>query len=199
MDNADAADTGDRQWLTYGQLAEARQIGRRAAVRLAQRHRLRRQPGNDGTVRVWVPADMAASSPFRPHPPATPATPDAADADDTKGADAAPFHSQALAALEDALRAADARADAALALANTLAAELADAGVRADHERQRADALHTGLATAETAITELRAGLAVAEHDAQAALEAAEALRQAEAERKARGLVARLRAAWRGE
>ena len=35
--------------------------------------------------------------------------------------------------------------------------------------------------------------------DAQAALEAAEALRQAEAERKARGLVARLRAAWRGE
>ena len=69
MDNADAADTGDGQWLTYGQLAEARQIGRRAAVRLAQRHRLRRQPGNDGTVRVWVPADMAASSPFRPHPP----------------------------------------------------------------------------------------------------------------------------------
>ena len=64
---------------------------------------------------------------------------------------------------------------------------MADAGVRADHERQRADALHTGLATAETAITELRAGLAVAEHDAQAALDAAEAIRNAEAERKAQG------------
>ena len=91
MDKADAADMGDGQWMTYGQLAEARQIGRRAAVRLAQRHRLRRQPGNDGSVRVWVPADMAASSPFRPHPPATPATPDDADADDTTAADATPF------------------------------------------------------------------------------------------------------------
>ena len=76
------------RWLTYGQLAEARQIGRRAAVRLAQRHRLRRQPGNDGTVRVWVPADMAASSPFRPHPPATP---DAADADEPRELTQSPF------------------------------------------------------------------------------------------------------------
>ena len=86
---------GDGSWMTYGQLAEARQIGRRAAVRLAQRHHLRRQP----TVRVWVPADMAASSPFRSYPPATP---DDVDADDTPVADATPFHAQALAALEDA-------------------------------------------------------------------------------------------------
>ena len=93
---------GDGSWMTYGQLAEARQIGRRAAVRLAQRHHLRRQPGNDGSVRVWVPADMAASSPFRSYPPATPATPDDVDADDTPVADATPFHAQALAALEDA-------------------------------------------------------------------------------------------------
>ena len=41
--------------------------------------------------------------------------------------------------------------------------------------------------------------LAVAQHDALAAQQAAAELRQAEAERKARGLVARLRAAWRGE
>ena len=41
--------------------------------------------------------------------------------------------------------------------------------------------------------------LAVARHDALAAQQAAAELRQAEAERKARGLVARLRAAWRGE
>jgi hypothetical protein len=59
------------------------------------------------------------------------------------------------------------------------------------------------------AIDELKAGqtlmaemhareLAVAQHDAQAGQQAAAELRQAEAERWARGLVARLRAVWRG-
>jgi hypothetical protein len=182
MDDAGTpADAGDGSWLTYGHLAEARQIGRRAAVRLAQRHHLRRQPGNDGTVRVWVPADMAASSPFRPNPPATPQ----ADADATPPADVTPFHAQALAALEDALRAADARADAALALAHKLTAELADAGDRSD------------LLSAQMAV--LRIDLDHARAEAKQAQDAAEALRRAEAERKARGLVARLRAAWRGE
>jgi hypothetical protein len=59
-------------------------------------------------------------------------------------------------------------------------------------ERQRADALRDRLDQAQ-------AELAVAQHDAQTAQQAAAALRQAEADRKARGLVARLRAAWRGE
>jgi hypothetical protein len=34
-------------WMTYGQLADARGISRRAAIRLTQRHRWRRQKGND--------------------------------------------------------------------------------------------------------------------------------------------------------
>jgi hypothetical protein len=29
---------------------------------MTQRHRLRRQPGNDGHVRAWVPRDMLAPS-----------------------------------------------------------------------------------------------------------------------------------------
>src|SRR5262249_46803243 len=95
----DEADTGDGTWMTYGQLADARQIGNRAAVRLAQRHHLRRQPGNDGSVRIWVPADMATSSPFRPYPPASSATANG-DAGDALPADAAPFQPQALAAFE---------------------------------------------------------------------------------------------------
>ena len=72
-----------------------------------------------------------------------------------------------------------------------------------DAERARADALRT-------TIDELRAGqsmmaemhareLAAAQHDAWDARHSAETLRQAEADRKARGLVARLTAAWRGE
>jgi hypothetical protein len=72
-----------------------------------------------------------------------------------------------------------------------------------DAERAQAQALRT-------AIDELKAGqalmigmhareLAVARHDAVAAQQAAAELRQAEAIRKARGLLARLRAAWRGK
>src|SRR5215469_8692794 len=148
MDAADVGpDVGAGAWLTYGQLAEVRQISRRAAVRLAQRHHLRRQPGNDGKVRVWVPADMAASSPFRPHPPASPPATDRASPEVTDVRPDAPASAtQALAVLEAALRAADARADAALVLADRLAAELADA--RAD-AGDRIDRLTGQLAEAE--------------------------------------------------
>jgi hypothetical protein len=56
-------DTG--RWLTYDEFAKVRGINRRAAVRFAMRHRLRRQPGNgpDRTVRVWVPASMLTPPP----------------------------------------------------------------------------------------------------------------------------------------
>jgi hypothetical protein len=187
------ADEGDGRWLTYGQLAEARQIGRRAAIRLAQRHPLRRQPGNDGQTRIWVPIDMASSSPHRPFPPTTDAT---SDHDDSPPS--APFHAKALAALEDALMAANTRAETAHALVDRALAQLADAHARADRaeastagERQRADVLRDR-------IDAMQAQVAAAEAGAQAAQDAAEALRRADAERKARGRWARLRAAWRG-
>ena len=80
-------------------------------------------------------------------------------------------------------------------------AERAEAG--RDAERAEAEALRTS-------IDELKAGqalmidmhareLAAAQQDARDAQHGAETLRQAEAARKARGLLARLRAAWRGE
>ena len=186
-DDADArSDTGDGSWMTYGQLAEARQIGRRAAVRLAQRHRLRRQPGNDGSVRVWVPADMAVSSAFRPFPPASPpatvpASPEVADVRPDASADAP----QALGVLEAALRAADARADAAQALVDRLVAELADA--RAD-AGVRLDRVIGDLAAAEARARD-------AEQAARIALGTVESLQRADEARKARG---RLRRAWDG-
>jgi hypothetical protein len=50
-------DDGDGTvWLSYSELAEARGIGRRSAVRLAQRRRWTRRRGNDGTTRVAGPA-----------------------------------------------------------------------------------------------------------------------------------------------
>jgi hypothetical protein len=57
MDAGAGDDAGDGVWVTYGELAKARNIERRAAVRLAQRHRWRRQAGNDGLTRALVPPD----------------------------------------------------------------------------------------------------------------------------------------------
>jgi hypothetical protein len=52
-------DTGSGRWVTYAELAELRHISRKAAARLTLRHQWRRQSGNDGAVRVWVPeADL---------------------------------------------------------------------------------------------------------------------------------------------
>jgi hypothetical protein len=81
---------------------------------------------------------------------------------------------------------------------------------RAERAEAGRDAVHAEAEALRTAIDELKAGqalmigmhareLAVARHDALAAQQAAAELRQAEAARKARGLVARLRATWRGE
>jgi hypothetical protein len=43
------------RWMTYGELGRIRGIGRESAVKLAQRKRWRRIPGNDGIARVLVP------------------------------------------------------------------------------------------------------------------------------------------------
>jgi hypothetical protein len=167
----DETDAGDGRWLTYGQLAEARQIGKRAAVRLAQRHRLRRQPGNDGQTRVWVPTDMATSSPHRPTPPAT-------DTDDTSPGVASPFHAKALAVLETALADASRRADAALALADSTMARLADAEAHTNAAIQRAERAEAAISGERVRADTLRARVEEAEGRATAVAARAE---QAEA------------------
>ena len=75
---------------------------------------------------------------------------------------------------------------------NTIRAE-AD---RADALRERVDELQAGQQLMMD--THARA-LAAAQDQLERVREAAEDLRQAEVERQARGFVARLRAAWRGE
>jgi hypothetical protein len=61
--NSRSDSSDDGQWMTYAELAEARGIKLRAAVRQVQRQALRRQPGNDGKTRVWVPYDILEASP----------------------------------------------------------------------------------------------------------------------------------------
>ena len=98
---------------------------------------------------------------------------------------------------------AEKQADAAEAAHRVVAVRADTAETAIAAERARADALRT-------AIDELKAGqalmvdihareLAVTRQDALAIQEWAAELRRAETARKARGLVARLRAAWRGE
>jgi hypothetical protein len=76
------------------------------------------------------------------------------------------------------------------------------AEVGRDAERAHTEALRTTideLKVGQALMTEMHAReLAVARHDALAAQQAAMELRRVEEERRARGLLARLRAAWRG-
>jgi hypothetical protein len=202
--------TGDGgRWLSYAQLAELRGITKKAAVRMTQRHRWRRQPGNDGTALVWVPeTDLTPRQPSRQTP--RPAG----------DGDGGPDKDHVIEALRANLTEANRRASDAASLADRLTAQLADASEQADRtlvlladaervltaERERADVLRT-------TINELKAGQELmhdmhareldraraqaheARAQAQEAQEAAEELRQTEAARKTRG---RLRRAWDG-
>ena len=102
------------------------------------------------------------------------------------------------------------RVDALPPISTRAEADRRVAEVRADKAETAIAAEHARADALRTAIDELKAGqalmadihareLAVAQHDAQAGQQAAAALRQADAERQARGLAgAAPRAAWRG-
>jgi hypothetical protein len=49
----------DLRSMTYAEIAAARGISALSAERLVRRRRWAKQPGNDGTVRVLIPADEA--------------------------------------------------------------------------------------------------------------------------------------------
>src|SRR4051812_907433 len=76
-DNA-TDDAADGQWLTYGQLAELRGIDPTSALKLALRHKWRKQKDNHGHVRVCVPLEWVT--------PKDMSTPPAADVSTAIGA-----------------------------------------------------------------------------------------------------------------
>jgi hypothetical protein len=199
-------------WLTYAQIGERFGMSPEAARQRARRLRWRTQPGNDGRTLVLVPESTAVQPRGRP--------PD-------RTAEQSPVQPPEIARLSGLLdraheRAdkAEQRADAADAVRRAAEAlaererERADderqgrerAETRADRaaaaiagERQRADVLRDRLDAVRAQITAAEAAAEQGRVGAQAAQDAAEALRRADDARKARGLVARLRAAWRGE
>ena len=162
--------------MSYTQLAAARAISKESAIRLARRERWRKMPGNDAdkTVRVLVPQTYLQPT---ARPDALPVTRE--DVPQGELSRLISMFETGLFALREQLAVANGRAEAA------------EQG--RDGERQRAD-------DAEADARELRAHAAVQLQlaEATAAAQAGEELRQADEARKARGLLARLRAAVRG-
>jgi hypothetical protein len=203
-------------WLTYEAAASRFGISAEAVRQLAIRHKWpRRRPNNDpyGRVEIAVPVDFEARPrPTVQHPSErlsdARSTPDADTLRDAlereqKRADAAEKRADAAdldrRKADEDRRAAEARADQA---EQSIAAERARADAaegRADRAEARAAGLRDRLDAAELARREAEDATKHARSEAQEAHQSAEALRQADDARRAKGRWARLRAAWQGE
>jgi hypothetical protein len=196
----DRDDVGDDlRWLSYSELGQARGISTASAIRLAFRRKWRRQDGNDGTVRVAVPADEA-----------NPKGESADSHEDGIGRQIG----EVVGLLETAavmLRERGEEADVMLAALHASAEEaLTRAEAETATEREARTRAEGAMADAEARLSEFREDFERVTREAearrmteQAAREKAEAeaaqLRQENQARRNLGLLARLRAALRGE
>ena len=137
----------DSRWLTYDEIATLKHIKRSGAIRWVQRHRWRRQTGNDGQVRALVPGDW-----LRPRQSRDSRDDSQNDTGHDSRHDVAHDNrhdtSHDSAALGEANRRADEanrRAHAAVTLADRTLGQLADAGERADRAEARATRLEVDL------------------------------------------------------
>lgn len=163
----------DGTWMTYADLATLRGINHASAFKLALRRRWRRQKNNTGQMTVFVPSAWSDTSQDNAHDVSH-----QAEAFEAALAAVREAHAGETATLREQLAAANGRVDRA------------EAGREA--ERERADTLRDRLAAAEAAAEQARAQV-------EAARERADAAELAEAARRSAGVLARLRAAWRGE
>lgn len=212
------------RWMTHVELAEARGISTASVIKLALRHGWRKQKDNRGAVRCLVPPEFANARKDSRVDRTSGAGADAgADksseisvlqfayhaALEAKDGEIAALKGQ-IVALSDGFVAERAalRGEADLARADVQAArqtaEAADgrrqaAEVARDEERARADQLKELLEATQVEMAEQQSLTDQAEAARREAIQAVEQLRQADAARKARGLLARLKTAWRGE
>jgi hypothetical protein len=144
--------------VTYDELSRIRGIGRESAVKLAQRKRWRRVPGNDGEARVCVPPEWltAAKEPTEGTSPEHSPQP-------------SPDASRAIPALEAAISALTVRAERAEAAADRFTVELQQERARADRAEQRADNERARVEQAEEQVGELRRKLDASTTDLTAA------------------------------
>ena len=188
-----SAETSDGRWLTYDQLAALRHIDKPSAVKLATRNRWQRRKGNTGQMQVCVPMHWFERAQDRQDRYAHKST----DIDAESGLMAA--LEDAVAGLRGQLDVANARVDAESARADRSDAALTGERVRADALRERLDEMQRDLKASEAIAIELRADLDAARAQGQATQEVADAQARLIAARRSRGLLARLRAAVRGE
>jgi hypothetical protein len=156
------------RWLTFAELAASRGISRASASKLVRRHHWRRQQDNQGRVLILVPPEALDWATDEPMD-----RPAVSPADKSHG----------ISALRSELAGLRTTLDLTLALLADAQAGRDRADAQAAGERVRADQVRAQ-------VDELRGEL-------RRAQEAAEALRQAEIAQKAKGLLARLRDAWR--
>jgi hypothetical protein len=175
------------RWVSFAELAAARGVDKASAIRLVRRRGWRRQRDNQGHVRALVPETWLSSPEDR-----LPDSPGDNPPDTLPGLS---VHTRALATLEEAVTGltrraeqAEARADAALAVADRTLVQLSEATARIEAADQRAGRLERDLAAALAATDTARG-------EARTAQDAAEALRQADEARRGKG---RLRRAWDG-
>jgi len=196
-------------WLTYAQAGERFGLTSDAMRMRARRLGWRSQPGNDGRTLILVPDDTTieprARSPEGSHERTVERSAvierflDRIEAADVRAAKAelrAEQAEQRIERAEQRTEQAEQRADAERARADQLGERLEIAhGVLTTTEK-RADQLRESLDTRETLLRMAERRAREAEDAAAVLREVAAAQRQTEAERKAMGLLARLRAAW---
>jgi hypothetical protein len=175
--DAGVDETADGRWMTHAELAQARGISTASAIKLALRHRWRKQKDNRGTLRCLVPTEF--TNPSR-------------DTRAVTTADGGVDASAAIAALQaavtmlgDQLTHERTRADTAQTRLDDLQAKLVDTQVELAAAMEVADRSSAELEAAQIALGEAEADVAE--------------LRQAEDARKGRGRWRRIRDAWRGE
>jgi hypothetical protein len=214
-------DVGDDfRWLSYDEIGQACGISTASAIRLAFGRKWLRREGNDGTVKVAVPfgeagplaegADIEIDTVGRDVGEIVGLLETAATMLRERGEAADGLMAALLANAEAGLTRAEAAATMEREARRRAEASRADAEAsRANAEAARAN-VEAARANAEAALVRLREDLERINRDAEARLtaeqgarekaeaEAAE-LRQADQVRRARGLVARLFAAIRGE
>src|SRR5689334_2165026 len=176
--NGSADEEADSRWMTYTELATARRITTSSAIKLVLRRGWRRQKDNHGTMRALVPPDWWE-----------PAASKDGDAD----------VKQAISALEASVAALRERAEAAEQMAR-LERERADRAVQArDGELMRGNSLRDRIDNLRAELAQALDALEIARHDAWEATQAAEVMREADANWHALGRIERVRRAWRGE
>lgn len=192
MDDARGDIRGDHtdavRWMTYAELGAARGISTASATRLAFRRKWRRQGGNDKTARVAVPIGEAQPKSDKPM---------------MSGVTSGDYISQVVSGFAAALAALKERADAeAQALRERIEAAEAEGtalrGQLAAAER-RTDKAETRATTAEDEAVALRGRIEAQQRRVEQAEAELVWMREADELRRSRGVLARLRAAWRGE